>query len=80
MTPTDQLMLNRAAFSGDVRCMEEAGLAIHAIADVLGDEAIELNGHQREGLIQALKLAAKSLDDRAVFIAVEVLGEEGDDV
>ncbi|MFG6137971.1 hypothetical protein [Halomonas sp. B23F22_10] len=79
MSAQEQLMLNRAAFSGNARAMEDASYAVSAIADVLGDGGIELSGYQHEGLTQALKIVADSLNDRAAYIGSEILGREGDE-
>lgn len=73
MTPTDKLMLNRAAFAGDVHTMEQAATAVMAIAGCLrGDD---INAFQRDGLTVALDIISAALSKRASFIEDEVLGE-----
>lgn len=75
MTPTDKLMLNRAAFTGDAHTMEQASNAMVALTSCLRNEG--LTAFQRDGLLIALDIIAADLSERASFIKNEVL-KEGD--
>lgn len=67
---------NYACLMGDVRTFRSASHAAGAIIEVLKDDEASGSRYRRTGLLEALAMIAFELDQRAVFIQGEVLGED----
>lgn len=62
-----------ACLVGDVRTMRRASDAMCAVLDVLSDNDTAADANRLHGLLTALELVAHNLDERADFLAHEVL-------
>lgn len=71
MNATDQNYLARAALTGDARHMNRCSIILDGVAELLIDPSID--GVRREALIEALRLTAEVLDERATWLSQEGL-------
>jgi len=68
-----QAAQNHACLVGDIRTMRRASHAMCAVLDVLSDGDNAADANRLHGLLAALELVAHSLDERADFLAHDVL-------
>lgn len=62
-----------ACLVGDIRTMRRACAAMDVLLELLRNDATAANKYRRHGLLTALELVAHSLDERANFLAHDLL-------